>query len=513
MLSKSNLLRKLTIYSGALTAIAGTSIIGGSFYSDMPIPFFADHILRFMRSAYNVGIISMDYKWSFRGIELGDPEYMPMRKIVDKRTGERLLKLCKTNKGLYVKFAQHIASLNHVLPIEITGPLSELQDKAEHYPFEAVVSMFQDEFKCHPNEMFSKFEETPIASASLAQVHIAYLPNNKKCAVKVQYPNMDIMFKGDFASVELLGGLVQRIFPKFSPFGWILPELRSIQNELDFTAEGKNADRTRAMFVGNKDIKIPEIYWNCSTKKILTMGFEEGIKINDLEGLGKAGIKPSDAARVLIEIFCTQLFLHGFVHSDLHPGNILARKENGKLKVILLDHGLYKELNEDLRLNYCHLWKAMILRNYDEIKYYCAQMGINNHHELFSAMLTHRPPSNNDVGFRSSVSAEDIKKINELFKNKGMEIVKEVFESLPRDLLFIFKTTNLVRSINKDLGATVNRLLIMGRYGVLGIEKTEKEVTFLTKWRRIFGRIRFELTLFTYDIILRFKSILVSGHF
>lgn len=161
---------------------------------------------------------------------------------------------------------------------------------------------------------------------------------------------------------------------------------------IDFINEGLNAEKSNKMFNGNKRVHIPEVYWDYTTKKILTMEFAEGIKINDLAKLKKGGISAEEAAKILIEIFSTQLFLHGFVHSDLHPGNILARKKNGKLQLVLLDHGLYKELSEDLRINYCHLWKAMILRDYSKIKYYSSKLGVNNHHELFAAMLTYRPP-------------------------------------------------------------------------------------------------------------------------
>src|SRR5690606_36094584 len=124
----------------------------------------------------------------------------------------------------------------------------------------------------------------------------------------------------------------------------------------------------------------------------------------------------------------TQLFIHGFVHSDLHPGNLLARKKNNRLQIVLLDHGLYKELPEDIRINYCHLWKAMVLRDYKKIKYYSSKLGVNNHHELFAAMITYRAPkyvvfisliiikshylltfniNSKDVVFRHNVTLED----------------------------------------------------------------------------------------------------------
>lgn len=100
-----------------------------------------------------MGLISADYKWSFRNVEKSDPTYRDLRKQVDLRCGQRLLKLCKKNKGLYVKFAQHVASLNHVLPLEITETLSVLQDHAVYQPYASVAKLFQEEFKKSPKEM------------------------------------------------------------------------------------------------------------------------------------------------------------------------------------------------------------------------------------------------------------------------------------------------------------------------------------------------------------------------
>lgn len=198
-----------------------------------------------------------------------------------------------------------------------------------------------------------------------------------------------------------------KAFPD-TPFGWVIPELRHIQNELglyiqftisytsnihplDFVNEGKNAERAMHMFEGNPQIKIPTINWDLSTKKILTMEYIDGIKINDIEALDEAKIDKHKVAEILINMFSTQVFEHGFVHSDLHPGNLFVRrKDNRQLQLVLLDHGLYRELPEDVRLNYCHLWKALVMRNPEEIKQYAQQLGAGDYYEILAVMLTYR---------------------------------------------------------------------------------------------------------------------------
>lgn len=148
------------------------------------------------------------------------------------------------------------------------------------------------------------------------------------------------------------------------------------------------------MFKGNDNVKIPDVNWNLSTKRILTMEYIDGIKINDLISLKRESIDKHKVAEILVDMFSTQVFEHGFVHSDLHPGNLFIRKlKNGKLQLVLLDHGLYREIPENVRLNYCHLWKALVLRDFEEIKYYSKELGAGDYYEIFAAMLTHRTPT------------------------------------------------------------------------------------------------------------------------
>ena len=134
--------------------------------------------------------------------------------------------------------------------------------------------------------------------------------------------------------------------------------------ELNFLLEGKNADKLRELIKDEKHVVIPKIFWEYSNEKVLVMSFEGGSSITDLDYLRKNDINFKKVATILSKLFYKQIFQFGFVHSDPHPGNIFVRKEflNGKeiTKVILLDHGLYRDYDESFRYNYCNLWRCKI---------------------------------------------------------------------------------------------------------------------------------------------------------
>eukprot|EP00029_Vermamoeba_vermiformis_P013519 TRINITY_DN8440_c0_g1_i1.p1 TRINITY_DN8440_c0_g1~~TRINITY_DN8440_c0_g1_i1.p1 ORF type:complete len:285 (+),score=20.84 TRINITY_DN8440_c0_g1_i1:147-1001(+) len=233
---------------GGLTVATGVGILGGSLYADMSVPLFTKHAVRFLRTAYVGSLISWDYKWSLRDIERKDPRYMPIANEVNLRTAKKLLDLCIANRGIYIKAGQHLASLNQVLPKEFTDTLAILQDKAQFQPLSAVEEVFREDFNKLPNEMFTTFDPVPIAAASLAQVHVATLADGRKCAVKVQYPDIWDMFRGDIKTIEFMVHTIAYLFPDFQ-FSWIVPEFKEfLTEELDFINEGKNAEKNSKFF-------------------------------------------------------------------------------------------------------------------------------------------------------------------------------------------------------------------------------------------------------------------------
>ncbi|XP_048562479.1 aarF domain-containing protein kinase 1 isoform X5 [Triticum urartu] len=309
---------------------------------------------------------------------------------VHLRSAKKLLRLCEVNRGFYVKAGQFVSSLRQV-PKEYISTLSCLQDQATPCKYQDIKIVIEQNFGKDLHDIFLEFDEHPIAAASIAQVHRGRLNNNQEVAVKVQYPGLERRMKLDIMTMSLLSKYVSLIFPDYR-FEKILLEFeRTMSMELDFTQEAKNSERTARCFRKNDVVKIPHVFWELTTKEVLTMEFCTGHKVDDLDFLRKADISPTKVAKALIELFGEMIFIHGFVHGDPHPGNILVSpRGQGRFSLVLLDHGIYKELDPKFRLDYCKLWKALISLDVPKILELGEQFGVGKYAKYFPLIFTGR---------------------------------------------------------------------------------------------------------------------------
>ncbi|KAF9383213.1 hypothetical protein CPB97_006649 [Podila verticillata] len=398
--------------------------------------------------------------------------YKAERKVVHQRCADRLLRLCRLNTGIYCKAGQHVASLTYVVPAEYTNTLSVLQDRAPFKSMKEVEQVFMEQFGKLPYELFSEFEPVPLAAASLAQVHRAVTKDGRIAAVKVQYNDVSRLFKTDMWTMQTLSDMVGFLFPEFE-LGWIVNEFReNLTSEFDFTNEAKNGEATKERFKNRKDFYVPEIYWDLSTKKILTMEFIDGVKVNDVEGLLKLGVSPAWVRQTLLEVFAEQMYQHGVVHCDPHAGNILITKDNftGKSRFVLLDHGLYRTLDENFRYNYCQLWRALILNDQALLNQASANIGIPENYVEFIPLIFIQRPVNANQKIGEGMTDEQKTNLRSSLKNVTMAEVFEFLEILPRDMLLIFRTVNLTRGIHQQLGGdNVERFHINALYSTRGV--------------------------------------------
>lgn len=229
--------------------------------------------------------------------------------------------------GVLIKVGQFLSARVDVLPPEITSVLSDLQDEVPAEAFDAIRKEAEAEFGMPLSEKFTTFEEIPVAAASLGQVHRATLKDNDlpHVVVKIQRPNIANIIATDLAALRVVGNWVQLYRPirKHADVPALLVEFTRILNgEIDYIAEGHNAETFAKNFEGHPEICVPRVIWSHTTKRVLTLEDVHGIKITDYQAIDLAGVSRVEVADRLFNTYLKQIFEDGFFHADPHPGNL-----------------------------------------------------------------------------------------------------------------------------------------------------------------------------------------------
>lgn len=251
--------------------------------------------------------------------------------------------------GVLVKLGQFFSTRVDIMPPEYIEELAVLQDTATPVPFEAVRAVIEEQFGRSIEEVFPQFDPLPWAAASLAQVHKAVLPDGRLAVVKVQRPGIDKLSDIDLATFSyLMEGL-----DKFTKVGRTMdiPKvvsefIRTIGDELDFVREGDNAVRFKNHFSDDELVYVPDIYWDYTTDKVLTLEAIDGIKISDYAAIEAAGIDRKVVAQEIVESYLKQVLEDGFFHADPHPGNLFVAP--GPL-ITFVDFGMVGEITPAMR--------------------------------------------------------------------------------------------------------------------------------------------------------------------
>ena len=242
-----------------------------------------------------------------------------------ERVARRWYDVCCKNAGLYVKIGQQIATMNHVLPAPYLRYFSNLHDKAPSVDYSTVERIVRSEFGGRgPQDVFVEFEREPVASASIAQVHRASLPDGTRVAVKVQKPEIQHQLPWDLLCFRFLVFSFEKIFDL--PMYFCVDSIcEAVRQEADFRIEAGNARLAKRDLDPDPRFYVPAVHPPFSTAKVLTMEWIDGIKICNLTGLRAAGIDSTKAAALMVDLFAHQIFISGFMHADPHPGNLFIR--------------------------------------------------------------------------------------------------------------------------------------------------------------------------------------------
>ncbi|HOX28133.1 MAG TPA: AarF/ABC1/UbiB kinase family protein [bacterium] len=260
----------------------------------------------------------------------------------------------------YVKAGQIISTRPDLIPPDIIKELSKLQDEVPPFPFEQVQECLESELKKPIDHIFKSFARVPIASASIGQVHEAVLADGREVVVKVQRPDIEHIVKIDTEIMYDLAVAAEKRFEEARLYNLVdrVEEFtKTINLELDYTVEGQNADRFRRNFADDDSIYIPSVYWDYTTKKILTMEYIHGIKIKDKDKLYANGYDLTYLTEVIGNAFIKMILLDGFFHGDPHFGNIFVKE--GQV-VALIDFGMVGVVDPIMKRNMAKYFISLV---------------------------------------------------------------------------------------------------------------------------------------------------------
>ena len=312
-----------------------------------------------------------------------------------RKNAQRVLAAIADLQGLFIKVGQLISVMANLLPDAFRKELETLQDSAPPRPYSEIEIRLREEFGAKfPREIFAEFDKTPVASASIGQVHVARLCSGEKVAVKVQYPDIETIVATDLRALKRISRLAARLLPDW---GWdvIYSEIQKmVMSELDYRQEAEAMATIAGNFTGRADVLIPRVFGDYSTGRVLITQWMDGVKVGDLTGIASAGIDRLKSARLCIEAYCKQIFVDGVYHADPHPGNLLlsAGAGGGDPVLVFLDFGATARISPGMRKGIVSFLQGAVTRDVGRIVLAMKEMGfISRHadHEVFDRVIQH----------------------------------------------------------------------------------------------------------------------------
>ncbi|MFA1818827.1 ABC1 kinase family protein [Virgibacillus oceani] len=298
------------------------------------------------------------YGFGYLAMELGLHEILSLPRRIflnqqkenkHKTTGERIRLFMEELGPTFVKLGQFASTRADVLPKDIIIELEKLQSNVAPFPSNEAKEILEEELEESVEYLFSEFHETPVAAASIGQVHYAVLKTGEPVAIKIQRPNIQDNVKTDLEILKDIAKIAEKrleIAARYNIVEIIDEFSKSLKAELDYLNEGRNSEKIKEQFKGDSYIHIPEVFWDYTTNRILTTEFITGTKLENVQQLEMKGHDPSIIAEQVVEAMFHQIFIEGFFHGDPHPGNIMALPGG---KTVFIDFGSVGRITSEMK--------------------------------------------------------------------------------------------------------------------------------------------------------------------
>ncbi|NLK01197.1 MAG: hypothetical protein GX318_08190, partial [Clostridia bacterium] len=370
--------------------------------------------------------------------------------------GERIRLVFEELGTTFIKLGQVLSTRSDFLPDDIIMELEKLQDGTTTYDFYEIEEVITQELGASIGDLFLNFDPVPIAAASIAQVHKAELGTGQKVVVKVQRPNLLSEVETDLEILFDLARLADRrtAMGERLQFTNMVEEFtRTLNEEMDFRVEGRNAERIKHNFRKDDRIHIPFVHWDYTSARVLTTDMLEGVKLGNIEELSKKGFDKSKLADNLLKIMLEQILLDGFFHGDPHPGNIFALK-GGRLGFI--DFGVVGRLDEERKNQLTGIIISLVNKDSDALVHHILEMGITPP-DMRKNLLKKDISEFRDKHYNKLVTEISLRDVfNDLFR-----IVYKYNITMPSDFILLSKTMVITEGIVRVLDPQLSVVEVM----------------------------------------------------
>ncbi len=391
------------------------------------------------------------------------------------RNARRINRAIHDLQGLYIKVGQLLSILTNVLPEAFRRELEGLQDRIPPRAYRDIEARLREDLGGRaPREVFAEFDETPVASASIAQVHRARLRTGEAVAVKVQYPDIEEIAQVDLRALRRIFRVISWFLP-YAGLDAVYAEIRAmVLKELDFRAEAVGLERVAANFASRADVGFPKVFHDYSSSHVLVTEWIDGIKVGDIARLDAAGVDRRVIARRAVEAYCKQIFTDGVYHADPHPGNLLVQPQSAS-RIVFLDFGAVAEVSPAMRQGLVEVIQGALSRDTNRVANALRTMGfatrtadprvfervVDYFHERFQEEIQLDSLNLRDVKFDPKRGLEKLADLRHM--NISLRDITESFY-VPKEWILLERTLLLLMGLCTALDPQMNPTEVIRPY-------------------------------------------------